>query len=67
MKPRSDESPPDSPEYLEVWARDLVATVRNDEVTQIIADYLAIADDPKVSKHGREIASNRAKMLKRFV
>jgi len=66
MKPRFDESPADSPEYLEVWAQDLVSTVRKDEVTQILADYMAIANDPKVSKHGREIASNRAKMLKRF-
>ena len=66
-KPRSHDVPPDSPEYIEAWARDIVATVGKREARLILADYRERADDPKVTKHGRAVAAERAETLERLL
>jgi hypothetical protein len=66
-RPKSHDIDPDSPEYVETWARELVAAIGKREARTILADYKAIADDPKVTKHGRNAAAERAKALKRLL
>ena len=62
-QPRSHEIPPDAPQYVQAWARDIIAAVGKRQARRILADYRAIAADPKVTKHGRAIAAQRAKIL----
>ena len=62
-RPRSHDVPPDSAEYVTAWARDIVVTVGKREARKILADYKALADDPKVTKHGRAVAAERAEVL----
>lgn len=66
-QPKSHQIPPDSPEYVEAWARDLIAAVGKREARKILADYQALADDPKVTKHGRTVAAERAEVLERLL
>ena len=65
--PRSHDVPPDSPEYVEAWARDLIAAIGKRKARLILADYKALADDPKVTKHGRAVAAERAEILERLL
>ncbi len=62
-QPRSHAIPPDSPEYTEAWARDLIAAIGKRKARLILADYRARVDDPKVTKHGRAVAAERAEVL----
>jgi hypothetical protein len=66
-RPKSHDIAPDSPQYVEIWARDLVAAVGKREARTILADYKAIAEDPKVTKHGRNAAAERAEALERLL
>ena len=66
-QPRSHDIPPDSPEYTGAWARDLIAAIGKRQARLILADYRARADDPKVTKHGRAIAAERAEILERWL
>ncbi|MDA1055799.1 MAG: hypothetical protein O3C40_35850 [Planctomycetota bacterium] len=65
--PRSHDLPPDSPEYTEAWARDLIAAVGKREARLALANYKAIAADPKVTKQGRTAAAERAEILERLL
>ena len=62
-RPRSHQVPPDDPGYVKAWARDLIEAVGKRQARSILDDYRAIAEDPKVTKRGREIASERARCL----
>ena len=57
----------DAPNYLAEWAEALLATAGRREARRILADYKAIAGDPKTTKHGREIAEERIKVLERLI
>ena len=57
------QKPPDDPEYVRQWAKDLVAAIGKRQGRLILEDYRGLAKDPKVSKHGREIAAQRARIL----
>lgn len=65
--PKSHEIPLDSPEYVEAWARDLIAAVGKREARRLLAQYEGLASDPKVTKHGREAAAQRGKALKKLL
>ena len=67
MQALSNEDTPDSAKYVARWARDVVAAIGKREARRVLADYEAIAEDPKVTKHGRATASQRAKSLKKLV
>ncbi len=66
-RPRSHQIPPESPEYTAAWARDLIASIGKRQARQILADYRARADDPEVTKHGRDVAAERAETLERLL
>ena len=66
-RPRSHQNPPDSPQYIEAWARDLIVAIGKRKARLILADYRARADDPKVTKHGRDVAAERAETLERLL
>ena len=66
-RPRSHDVSPDSHEYVEAWARDLVATAGKREARRLLDHYRALADDPRVTKHGREIATERVEILEKLL
>ncbi len=66
-RPRSHDVPTDSPEYVAAWARDLIAAIGKRNARLILGDYKARADDPKVTKHGRAVAAERAEILERLL
>ena len=65
--PKSHETPPDSPDYVATWARDLVAAVGKREARRILADYTSIADNKRLAKQDRNVAAERAKALERLL
>ncbi len=66
-QPRSHQIPPDSPEYVAAWARDLIAAIGKRKARLVLADYRERADDPKVTKLGRAVAAERAETLERLL
>jgi len=57
------QAPPDDPEYVQQWARDLVGAVGKCEARRLMEDYQALADDKKLAKRDRAIAAQRAEIL----
>ncbi|HJN11633.1 MAG: hypothetical protein QGG09_11065 [Pirellulaceae bacterium] len=55
-RPRSHDVPPDSPEYIEAWARDLVAAIGKRKARLILA-----ADErhPEVKKTAGVVSTRR--------
>ena len=66
-RPRSHKIPADSPEYVETWARDLVAAVGKREARKLLADYEAIAGDKRLARTHRGIAAERVNALKNLL
>ncbi len=64
-KTRSQE-PPEDPEYVRQWAKDLLKAIGKREARTILENYKGLAKDSKVSKLGREIAAQRARILARL-
>jgi len=62
--PRSYRIPPDAPEYVLAWARDLVDAIGKREARTILADYKAISENKRLAKRDREIAAERVNALK---
>ena len=62
-EPRSHDIAPDSPEYVQAWARDLVDAIGKREARTILADYKAISENKRLAKRDREIAAERANAL----
>ena len=56
-----------SPQYIEKWAADLVATVGKREARGILSDYKALADNKRLAKADREVAAERVKALKKLL
>jgi hypothetical protein len=65
--PQSHGISPDAPEYVETWARDLIAAAGKREARKLLADYEALAGDTKVTKHGQKQAAARAKALRKLL
>lgn len=65
--PKSHEIPPDAPEYIEAWARDLVAAAGKREARTILADYRALANNKRLAKADRDIAADRVKALEKWL
>lgn len=61
--PKSHQIPPDSPEYVAAWARDLETAVGKRELRKILADYKRLAADRRLTKEDRAIARKQAKAL----
>ena len=66
-KPRSHEIPPDSPEYVEAWARDLIAAVGKREARLALAEYKAIAARKRLAKADRIVVVERIKALEKYL
>jgi len=66
-RPRSHDLPPDSPEYVAAWARDLVDAVGKREARLALAGYQAIAANKRLAKADREIAVERVKALENLL
>ena len=66
-RPKSHEIPPDSPEYTEAWARDLMSIAGKREARRVLADYERLASDKSIPKAEREAAAERAAAIKRFL
>jgi len=66
-RPRSHQIPPDSPDYVEAWARDLVDAVGKREARLALAGYKTIAANKQLNKADREIAVERMKALERLL
>ena len=66
-QPRSHQIPPDSPKYVETWARDIVAAVGKREARKILADYRALADNKRLAKADRETATERVRALEKLL
>lgn len=66
-QPKSHEIPPDSPEYVAAWARDLETAVGKRELRKILADYKAIAENKRLAKRDRDVAAERVKALERIL
>lgn len=56
-----------SKEELDSWAKALVAAVGKVEVQALLADYVALSGNSKVTKVGREVAKERARALKKYM
>ena len=65
--PRSHDIPPDSPKYVEAWARDLIAAAGKREARSTLANYRKLAADPKLTKYDRKVAAERAEVLERLL
>ena len=55
--------PPDDPEYVRQWAKDLVAAIGKREARTILERYRAFASNKRLSKYDRAVAEQRAKIL----
>lgn len=64
-RPRSHDITPESPEYVAIWARDIVAAVGKREARTIVADYEAIAGNKRLTKADRDTAAEQVKALKK--
>lgn len=65
--PKSHEIPPDSPEYVQTWARDIVATVGKREARTLLAHYEALAGNKRLAKADRDVSTERVKALKKLL
>ena len=54
---------PDSPEYVEKWARELIAAVGKRQAHAILEGYRALSEKPKLAKYDRAVAKQRAIIL----
>ena len=66
-RPRSHDVPPDSPEYVQAWARDIVEAVGKREARTILEDYQALANNKRLAKADRDIAAERVKALEKLL
>jgi hypothetical protein len=57
------QNPPDSPEYVEKWARELIAAAGKRQARTILGDYRALAENPRLAKYDRDVAEQRARIL----
>lgn len=56
---------PDSPEYIDKWARELVKTAGKAEARQALAEYRRLAADRKLPKPERKAAAARAEAIEK--
>ena len=61
------QNPPDSPEEIEQWARDLIRAIGKRRARTILEDYKRLADDRKLTKFDRSIAEQRRKVLAKLL
>lgn len=59
--------PPDDPQYVEQWARDLVAAIGNRKARAILEDYRALAEDKKIAKRDRAVSAQRVEILEKLL
>ena len=61
------QKPPDDPEYVRSWAKALVAAVGKRQARAVLEDYRALASRKRLDKYSREVAAQRAKILKELL
>ena len=66
-KPRSHQLPLDSPDYVTVWARDLVTAIGKREARRILEDFRTLAENKRATKADRAVAAERVKALERLM
>jgi hypothetical protein len=66
-RPRSHHTPPSSADYLEAWARDVVAAAGKRDARRLLASYRARADNRQLAKTHRNTAAERAKALEQYL
>jgi hypothetical protein len=64
---RSHQIAPDAAEYVDAWARDILAAVGKRDVRRLLADYKALADNKRLPKSDRNTAAERAKALEELL
>lgn len=65
--PKSHDIPADAPEYVETWARDIVAAIGKREARKLLADYEALAGNKRLAKADRDVSTERVKALKKLL
>ncbi len=64
---RSHETLPDSLQYVEKWARDIVAVVGKREARRLLEDYRTIASNRRLPATDRENAIQRVNCLEKLL
>ncbi len=62
-RPRSHRVASDDPQYVEAWARDIVAAVGKREARRLLGDYRTLRDTTRLAKADREVAGERVEAL----
>ena len=57
----------EEPGDLDQWAKALVAAIGKKAARSILADYEVRSKDPKVTKFGRDVASQQAAALRKVL
>lgn len=58
-KPHSHRIAPETPDYVQAWAKDLVATIGKSESKKLLDDYRGIASNTRLPKADRQTAAKR--------
>ena len=66
-RPRSHDLPPDSPDYVAAWARDLIAAIGKREARLALAGYKSTAANKRLKKTDREVAIERVNALEKLL
>ena len=62
-RPRSHRIASGDPQYIEAWARDIVAAVGKREARRLLSDYRALCENKRLAKADREVAAERVEAL----
>ncbi len=65
--PKSHQIPPDSPDYTDAWARDVVRAAGKKAARQLLADYRSLARSKRGTKQDREVAAERVRALEKVL
>jgi len=65
--PKSHQIPPDSPAYIDAWARDVVNAAGKKAARQLLTDYRSLARSKRGTKADREVAAERARAMSKLL
>lgn len=67
VKKKRSQNAIESPEYVEQWAQDIITFAGKREARRLLEGYKGIASDKRVAKYDRDVAAQRARILKKYL
>jgi len=67
MAKKRSQDPPDDPQYVEQWAKALIAAIGKRQARTVLSDYRRLSRNPKGTTYDRAMAAQRVKTLAKYI